>query len=305
MIKDEIYHQCWDNIKSTVRTKIIVDKNKLKTARQWALQGYVVDRPSPQHERGAFLWTNAYCAHKVLYYFDKEVRKGSKEELRTFFEPERKKRRTSYKKRRNRQNLKQPDEIRELCKKAIESSKPDNIKTASVIVIDVETTGLNVYTDELLQVSIISDKKEILYNSYLKPLYIKEWKDAEKINGITPKMVKQSPSALTECIKINRILSQADVIIGYNHQAFDLPFLAKIGCQIKENAEIIDVMEIFAGIYGEWSEQLGCYKWQKLTTCAAYYGYEWQGNAHDSLADCMATLYCYEKIQEHSEVNNE
>lgn len=304
MIKDEIYHQCWDNIKTNVRTHIKADNNKLKTARQWALEGYVVNKPSPEHERGVYLWTNAYCQMKALYYFDKEVRIGSEDELKAFFEPERKKRRTSYKKRREHQNLKRPDEIRELCKKSIESLKPDNIKTASVIVIDVETTGLMVYTDELLQVSIISDKKEILYNSYLKPLYTKEWKDAEKINGITPDMVKQSPSVLTECTKINRILSQADVIIGYNHQSFDLAFLAKIGCSFKESAVIIDVAEIFSEIYGEWSDYFGGYKYQKLSTCAAYYNYRWEGNTHDSLADCLATLYCYEKIQEHYKEDN-
>lgn len=53
----------------------------------------------------------------------------------------------------------------------------------------------------------------------------------------------------------------------------------------------------FADIYGEWSDKYGCNKWQKLTKCAEYYGYDWENDtAHDSLADCRATLYCYQKM---------
>lgn len=41
------------------------------------------------------------------------------------------------------------------------------------------------------------------------------------------------------------------------------------------------------------------YKWQKLTTAAAYYDYDWNVKgieAHNSLADCFATLFVYHKI---------
>lgn len=52
-------------------------------------------------------------------------------------------------------------------------------------------------------------------------------------------------------------------------------------------------MIMFAEIYGEWNERRGSYKWQSLTKCATYYGYEFK--AHDSLEDVKATLYCYKK----------
>ena len=47
-------------------------------------------------------------------------------------------------------------------------------------------------------------------------------------------------------------------------------------------------------MYSEWNDKYGDYKWQKLTTCAEYYGYDWNSTtAHNSLADCLATLYCH------------
>ena len=58
----------------------------------------------------------------------------------------------------------------------------------------------------------------------------------------------------------------------------------------------IDPMIMFAEIYGEWNERRGSYKWQSLTKCATYYGYEFK--AHDSLEDVKATLYCYKKMEE-------
>ena len=61
-------------------------------------------------------------------------------------------------------------------------------------------------------------------------------------------------------------------------------------------------MIMFAEIYGEWNERRGSYKWQSLTKCATYYGYEFK--AHDSLEDVKATLYCYKKMEEDIERGN-
>lgn len=164
-----------------------------------------------------------------------------------------------------------------------------------IYVLDTETTGLNPDTDELLQISIIDFNGKTIFNSYIKPI-ASEWKKAEQINGITPEMVKNSPSVADVMTDINLIFSQADIIIGYN-TSFDLSFLRAFGLVLIDNITIIDVMELFAPIYGEWNESYGQYKWQKLTKCAAYYEYDWGNDkAHNSLSDCRATLFCYNQI---------
>lgn len=53
-------------------------------------------------------------------------------------------------------------------------------------------------------------------------------------------------------------------------------------------------MREFAPIYGEYNSYYGDYKWQKLGTAAAYYGYEFK--AHDSLEDVRATLFVYQQM---------
>lgn len=138
----------------------------------------------------------------------------------------------------------------------------------------------------------------MLYDSYIKPTKVTSWPEAEKVNHITPETVKIAPRIQDELPKIDAILRNAKKIIGYN-TSFDLSFLTAAGATIPENIEIVDVMEDFAQIYGEYSETYGGNKWQNLSTCASYYGYDWPDNAqHNSVEDCRATLYCYQKMQE-------
>ena len=165
-------------------------------------------------------------------------------------------------------------------------------------MIDTETTGLNPKKDELLQVSIIDIDGNVLFNSYFKPKAT-SWTSAERVNGISPEMVENAPKISEKIKEINEIVYNSETIIGYNTD-FDLSFLYYNGLILSENTKFIDVMTRFAEIYGEWSDYFGDYKWQKLITAADYYNYDWNShleNAHNSLADCYATLYIYQQIQ--------
>ena len=168
------------------------------------------------------------------------------------------------------------------------------------IVIDTETTGLNPMRDEILQLAIIdADTGETLYNQYHKPQRVEEWEEAEAVNHITPEYVEDcEPITSPLCAgKIREILDQADEIIGYN-TGFDLAMLAAAGYEVAvDMVQITDVMKMFAPLYGEWNEEKQAYKWKKLTTCAAYLGYDWGDNpAHDALNDCQATRHCWKEL---------
>ena len=166
------------------------------------------------------------------------------------------------------------------------------------IVIDTETTGLNSAEDEFLQVSIIDNEGAVLFDSYIRPTQHTEWAEAERINHISPEMVADSPTIAEVMPEINDILKRYDKIVGYNLK-FDKAFLANNGAEFL-NAEYADAMKMFAPLYGELNDQRGSYKWQKLTTAADYYGYDWSEHkeAHNSLGDCYATLHVYKEINE-------
>ena len=167
------------------------------------------------------------------------------------------------------------------------------------ITLDTETTGLSPLNGaEILQLSIINQDGKVLFNEYFKPIFAKTWDQAMAVNGITPEMVADKPCIYERLSEILAILQGADRVIGYNTQ-FDLSMLATVGAKLPTDTTVVDVMQDFAPIFGEYNEERGSYKWQKLTVCAEYYGYDWGADtAHDSLADCRATLYCYQKMQE-------
>ncbi|WP_455938118.1 3'-5' exonuclease [Gemella morbillorum] len=161
------------------------------------------------------------------------------------------------------------------------------------VVLDLETTGLNSEEDEILQVSIIDQDNNILIDEYCKPNKVKSWNEAENINNITPEMVENKKPFEEYINVVNDILSKADRIIIYN-APFEINFLRKYGISI-DSAKVYDLMVEFSEKYGEWNDYFQSRTWVKLETCCNFYGYYLE-NAHNSLEDCKATLYCYKKF---------
>ena len=165
-----------------------------------------------------------------------------------------------------------------------------------VMVLDIETTGLHAPEDEVLSLAIIDGTGETLFYDSFKPEHNTAWPEAQAVNGISPDDVADGSIFTEETEYINLLLAKAAVIVGYNHEGFDLPFLAQFGVCPPEDVKLVDVMIDYAEIKGEWDKNHQDWKWQKLTACAAHYGYQYQ--AHDSLEDVKATLFCARKCAE-------
>lgn len=166
-----------------------------------------------------------------------------------------------------------------------------------IICLDTETTGLKEKQDEILQLSIIDGDGVVLFHEYFKPVKNSSWYDAQQIHGISPDDVKNSRPMLFFKDRIQQILKSADIIVGYNISGFDLPMLFANGIEndVKDGSVMVDVMEAFAPIYGEWNDRYCSFRYQKLSTCAEYYNYggtDW----HDALDDAKAALFCFYSI---------
>lgn len=254
----------------------------VKTCRQWAKLGRVPKEDIP----GERMYSNGMHQKTYEYWTRDQTREATPEELEAIRKPERARNR-KYRERQQAihyrtQSLKAAQEAPELpC---------DN--PSGIVVFDVETTGLT-GDDEILQISAIDGAGNTLINTYIKPYLIESWEAAQAIHGITPEMVAAAPEAHELIPKLRGIFNSAELLVSYNG-GFDMRFLYDLGINLY-NRPHYDVMLEFAPICGEWDSYYGDYKWQKLTKCAAYYGYTFK--AHDSLEDVRATLHCYNAMK--------
>ena len=194
-----------------------------KTIRQWALLGQLPKKDA----KGVELWANRNCQTSYVYYSPDEVVPATEKELQDFFQPEKERRREqarAYRKARlEREQEERERELEEAKWCAVEPYRK-KIEELSIIInaldkdlstaiaMNFEATGYE-DEDELLQLSIINFKGDILFNSYFKPQKHKEWTETEKENGITPEMVANAPQISEMAKQIAEIFNKADLIL--------------------------------------------------------------------------------------------
>ncbi len=156
-----------------------------------------------------------------------------------------------------------------------------------IVFFDIESTGLNVLKDRIIQLAMIKYFKdgrppvEIEYLVNPGPVGIS--KEAEAVHGISHEDLKNQPTFPQLAEKIYDFIADAD-LGGYNSDRFDIPMLmeefARVGIELSmENRMTIDVQRIF-------------YKMEPRTLKAAHKFYTGKPmeNAHDALADVRATV---------------
>lgn len=160
-----------------------------------------------------------------------------------------------------------------------------SLSSKNVVFFDTETTGFSpAKGDEILQISITDKNSDVIFETYIKPNNKKDWYSAEKVHGISPKMVSKSPRAKDVSPEIGYIFENAAAIVGHN-VAFDVRFVEGcLGISIPEE-KIFDTMKIFRACEKNESYSLES---AVKTFCPEYYD-EYKAGAHDSTTDTKAT----------------
>ena len=163
-------------------------------------------------------------------------------------------------------------------------------------VFDLETTGLNISKDRILQIAVLkihpSGKKEEL-NMLINPeMNISDSNSA--IHGVTNEMVKDAPTFKAAGSEIVAFIGDSD-LAGYNSNKFDIPVLAEEFLRVDidfdlSSKDCVDIQNIF-------------HKMEQRTLVAAYKFYCSKEliNAHDAMADTVATWEVFEKQLEQYE----
>jgi|SRR6185312_1033021 len=153
-----------------------------------------------------------------------------------------------------------------------------------IAFIDLETTGTNIGSDRIVEISILKllpDDTTQIETFRVNPT-IPIPADSSAIHGIFDKDIAESPTFKQLAPNLMKILEQCD-FAGYNSNKFDIPLLveeflrAEIDFDI-ENRKLIDVQNIF-------------HKMEQRTLAAAYkfYCHQEHMGAHGAEADVKAT----------------
>ena len=171
----------------------------------------------------------------------------------------------------------------------------DVIKKQKLRVIDTETTGLKPRCDEVLSLTILDGRGAVLLNERFGTARHRRWDEAQSVHGISPADVK-GLATLGGCgDRVMRTLERAVRFIACN-LGFDLAFLTASGVRWPKGLPLYDVMSEFARLHGLRNSRHPNGRWASLTDCAQHYGYKFE--AHSSLEDARATLFCYKCVRQ-------
>jgi DNA polymerase III subunit epsilon len=154
-----------------------------------------------------------------------------------------------------------------------------------IAFIDLETTGVNLSTDRIVEIAIVKiqpDNSRQTKRKLINPT-IPIPKEVSDLHGITDEMVKDAPTFKTAANELKQFIEGCD-LGGYNSNRFDIPLLmeeflrADIEIDLSQR-KMVDVQHIF-------------YQMEPRTLTAAvkfYCGKELEG-AHGAEADINATV---------------
>ena len=100
--------------------------------------------------------------------------------------------------------------------------------TKPLVFFDLETTGINIASDRIVEISILKvapDGKEETYTQRVNPV-IEISKEASDIHGITNEDLLNEPTFKEIAQKVNDLIKGCD-LAGFNSNRFDIPLLAE------------------------------------------------------------------------------
>jgi DNA polymerase-3 subunit epsilon len=156
--------------------------------------------------------------------------------------------------------------------------------TRPICFIDLETTGINVSTDKIVEIAIVKimpDGTKQVKRKLVNPEMAIP-KAVSEIHGISDEMVKEAPTFKQIANEIKQFIELSD-LAGYNSNRFDIPMLneeflrAGISVDI-ESRKLLDVQKVY-------------HMMEQRTLSAAYKFYcnKKLEDAHSAEADATAT----------------
>jgi DNA polymerase III subunit epsilon len=169
-----------------------------------------------------------------------------------------------------------------------------------LVFIDLETTGINLATDRIVEIALVKispDATRVVKRKLINP-GIPIPPPSTEIHGITNEMVKDAPTFKQAANEIRQFLEHCD-LAGYNSNRFDLPLLVEEFLRAGQDfdvsgRELLDVQRIYHLMEP-----------RNLSAAYRFYCSKDLQDAHSAEADAQATWEVLEaQVQKYPQLGN-
>jgi len=172
--------------------------------------------------------------------------------------------------------------------------------TRPLAFIDLETTGVNISLDRIVEIAIVKinpDGTQQVKRKLINPM-MPIPKGASDVHGITDEMVKDAPTFKQVANEVKQFIDHCD-IGGYNSNRFDIPMLIeeflRVGIDFStDGRKLVDVQKVF-------------HMMEQRTLSAAYkfYCQKTLEGAHSAEVDATATWEVLEaQVERYPQIGN-
>lgn len=169
------------------------------------------------------------------------------------------------------------------------------------VVFDLETTGISVVSDEIVEISAVKVRNheiEDTFSTLVNPgIHIP--RSATQINGITDEMVSEAPDLRTAMDAVMEFFGES-VLVGHNIHTFDMKFLFRAALKLYDS----DISNDYVDTLYIARTCLPQLKHHRLVDVSEHFNISTEG-AHRALNDCLMNQKCYEQLGKLMDQENE
>ena len=157
------------------------------------------------------------------------------------------------------------------------------------VYLDTETTGMHL-SAEVIEIGIIDDKEQVLFDSLIRPRG-KIDPAAAQVHGITSEMLADAPTwdqawPQAEAVLMNRR-------IGVYNVEFDVRLIKQSHNRswlrwVLPESNFFDIMKLYAQFHGDWDPYHRTFRYQSLEQAGRQCNISLP-NAHRAVDDCLLT----------------
>ena len=170
--------------------------------------------------------------------------------------------------------------------RAIQTAR--KVLDARPVYLDTETTGLE-NSDEIIEISIVDDEGQILFESLVKPSQPIPY-SATRIHGITNEEVENARNWPVIWPQVRSVLF-GRLVVMYN-EGFDMRMMQQSHTRYrlpwKERINTFDLLKLYAEFRSEWDPKRRSYRYHSLANAGQQCGIDLP-NAHRTTADSLLT----------------